>query len=146
MPTRGLPALPVAQISCANFGHPVFTNSLRSSHTETTAHSCQPTARIHSPTLPLRSHIPFAIQKIRPRTETSLKLTTLTGLINWTAVDSLTQVRGWARPEGFKWTGKGLQPKALGCNRAQFLARAKYQANARHYIAVHTYFFKSQRF
>ena len=58
MPTRRLPVLPVVRphFLCRQ---PVFTNSLRSSPTETTSHSCQPTAQIHSPTLPLYSHIPF---------------------------------------------------------------------------------------
>ena len=73
------------QISCAHLGYPVFTNYLQSSPTETTAHSCQPKAHIHSPTLPLHSHIPFAIQKLHSRKENSLKLTGLPGLINWTA-------------------------------------------------------------
>ena len=51
------------QISCADFGQSVFTNSLHSSPTETTAHSCQPTAHIHNPTQSLHSYVPFAIQK-----------------------------------------------------------------------------------
>ena len=73
------------QISCADFGYPIFTNYVHSSPIDTTKHSCQLTASIHSPTLPLHSHIPSAIQMLHSRTESSLKLTSLPRLIYWTA-------------------------------------------------------------
>ena len=64
----------------------------------------------------------------------TVKLTTVPRLIIWTAVDSLTQVMEWVGPEGFKgqhgqanaWHNQPIRSKALGCNRARFLARAKY--------------------
>ena len=87
------------QISCAHFELPDFTHS---SPTETTAHSCQLTAQIHSPILTLHSHIPFATQKLHSRTENSLKLTGLSGLINWTAEASWTRVKGGCDLQGSK--------------------------------------------
>ena len=155
------------QISCAHLGYPVFTNYLQSSPTETTAHSCQPKAHIHSPTLPLHSHIPFAIQKLHSRKENSLKLTGLPGLINWTAEAYWAQVTGWVWLSGFErqhkqakgWRSQPIGTKALGCNRARSLARAKNDGESSQFTLFHAgahlkfskslfsiYIFKSQQF
>ena len=146
-PTRRLLALPVApnkvRFPVPTLGTQFSPNYL---HSSPTAHSCQPTAQIHSPTLTLHSHISSAIQKLHSTTENSLKLTGLPGLINWTAEASCTRVTGWVWLSGFKgqrkqakgWCSQPIRTKALGCNRARSLARAKNQGNTRHSTAAHS--------
>ena len=75
----------------------------------TTAHSCQATVQIHSPTLTLHSHIPFAINS----TTDSLKLTSLPGQINWTAEASSRGACGFRDPKVStkKAKDQGSQPQ-----------------------------------
>ena len=121
------------QVSCADFGQPFFTNSLHSSPTETTAHSCQPTAQIHSPTPSLHSYVPFAIHKLHWRAGNGPKLTRIHTLINWTVpcfdrVGTLSGCGGWHSTSA--QTGKGSaqlihSSKSLACNRALLLGESK---------------------
>ena len=101
-------------------------------------HSTQLSTNSTDPQLNIYSHIPFAIQKLHSRKENSLKLTGLPGLINWTAEASWTRVTGLAFGPSLKVSTNRqrvgavtIRTKALGCNRARSLARAKNDRESR---------------